>query len=231
MRGKGAVLCLLAAGLLAAACRDPREAELVQELAGLQEGRVAKTSFDRMMADADRQERAVAQAEAELEDLRTEIAHARSEAGAAEARMQREVERNARLNEEIRAGQQRLQEEAARQASLEQEIAIARARAQTFKDQAAVLARELRPEDPEWARRLRVRTLREFLGEVQAAWPGDPVLAGAAREPLPADDREAARVGAELAARIRDRVSEVYGLGSDSSEARTPAAAAGPDAS
>jgi hypothetical protein len=128
-------------------------------------------------------------------------------------------------------GQARLQQAAARQAELEQRVAIRRARAQTFKDQAAALAKELRPDDPEWARKLRVRSLQEFLLEVGATWPRDPVLAEAAARPLPADDREAMRVGTALAARIRDRVAEVYELGEPSAQGEVPAVAAGPDGS
>ena len=170
--------------------------------------------------------------EAELEALRPQLGEEQAALGAVEAALQREVERNRALNQEIREGQERLKQAAERLAALEQEVAIARARARTFKDQAAALAKELRPEDPEWARRLHIQSLREFLGEVGSAWPGDPVLAEAAQRELPADEAAATKLGSELAARIRDRVAEVYGL-ADAPEAAEPApvASAPPDAS
>lgn len=208
MKGRVALL-----GALALACSDPREAELAQELVSLQASRVARTSFERMRAEVDTSEGEIGALEADLEALRAAFGEAQAAAGATDAAIQREIERNGVLNQEIRDGQQRLQEAAARQAELEKELSIARARAETFRDQANALAKELRPDDPEWAVRLRLRSLREFLGEVAAAWPGDPVLSEAARSALPADDAEATRVGADLALRIRDRVAEVYGLG------------------
>jgi len=218
-----------AIGLLA--CTDPREGELAQELVALHDTRVAKSSFERMRAEADAAEAEIGAIEPEIEALRAAIGEAQAAVGGAEAAVQREIERNAGLNAEIRASQRRLQEGAARYGELEKEISVARARAQTFKDQASVLARELRPEDPDWARRLRVKTLREFMNEVAAAWPGDPVLAETARSTLPADDAEAMRVGAGLVARIRDRVSEVYGLEGLQGAGEAPAGAADGDAS
>src|SRR5262249_34410301 len=149
-------------------------------------------------------------------------------ASALEASLQAEVARNQRLNQEIQDGQQRLQQATERQADLEQQVTIARARAQTFKDQAAALTRELRPDDPDWARRLRIQTRRESRGAVRRACPGDPGLAGAGRSPLPPAEREAPRVGAELAARIRVRVSEVYSLDADASAGATSDVAAPP---
>jgi len=222
---KRRLAALLALALALVACSDPRAAELAQELVELQEARVAKASFERMRAEVEAAEAEIAAHEPELAALRAEFGEAQAEIGAAEAALQREIARNATLNQEIHALQQRLQEGAARHAELEKELSIARARALTFRDQAAVLARELRPDDPEWARRLRVKSLREFLNEVAAAWPGDPVLAETARSSLPADDAEAMRVGASLVARIRDRVAEVYGLGSGEETGETPAVA------
>ena len=55
--------------------------------------------------------------------------------------------------------------------------------------------------------------LREFLGEVGAAWPGDPVLAEVGRSALPADDARGDARRRRSRARMRDRVAEVYGLG------------------
>lgn len=214
----------------ALACSDPREAELAQELVALKEARTPKKSFEAMRADADAGEAEVRELEREVEALRPQLEEAQAAAGAAEAAYRREIERNAVLNDEIQAGQERLREATARQAKLEQEITIARARAQTFKDQAATFAKELRPDDPDWARRLRIRSLREFLVAVGAVWPRDPVLAEAANRPLPPDEEEATRVGAERAARIRDRVSEVYGLSAPGANAaETPAVASEPD--
>jgi DNA repair exonuclease SbcCD ATPase subunit len=217
---------LLLGVLALAACSDPREAELAQELVALQEARVARSSFERMRTEVEAAEAEIAALEPELGALRAERGEAQAAVGAVEASVQREIARNAALNAEIQAAQQRLQQDTARHAELDEEVSIARARAATFKDQAAVLARELRPDDPDWARRLRVKSLREFLNDVAAAWPGDPVLAEAARSALPADDAEAMRVGAQLAARIRDRVSEVYGLEAAQGASDPPALAA-----
>ena len=230
MRRLHALAAALALG--AAACSDPREAELAQELVTLQQSRVARSSFERMQAEVAAGDAAVAALEEELEALRAQLGEGQAAVGAVEAALQREVERNRALNREIREGQERLKQAAERLAALEQEVAIARARARTFKDQAAALAKELRPEDPEWARRLHIQSLREFLGEVRSAWPGDPVLAEAAQRELPADEAAATKLGSELAARIRDRVAEVYGL-ADAPEAAEPApvASAPPDAS
>jgi hypothetical protein len=63
---------------------------------------------------------------------------------------------------------------------------------------------------------------------VRSTWPGDPVLAEAAGQALPADETAATRLGAELAARIRDRVAEVYGLADPSASAAPPAVASPP---
>ena len=68
--------------------------------------------------------------------------------------------RNQALNSDIQAAQDSLRQAVEKQASLEQEVARERARAQTFVDQAGVLSRELRPDDPDWALRLRIRTVR-----------------------------------------------------------------------
>jgi hypothetical protein len=165
--------------------------------------------------------------------VRREIEARRGAAAALEAAMQREIARNQKLNEEIQAAQEALKRAAEKQASLEQEVARQKARAQTFVDQAGVLTRELRPEDPDWAVQLRIRTLEEFLTEVGRAWPRDRVLGDVGRRPLPEDAREATRLGAELAAQVRDRVTEVYGLGESpqGAAAEPPAVAAEPPAS
>jgi hypothetical protein len=223
---------LAVVALAAVACSDPREAELAQELVALQEARTPKRSFELMRAEAEAGAAAVRDFEGQRDALRDEVADAQAARAAVETAYQAEVDRNGVLNRAIEVGQQRLRESAERQAALEQEIALARARAATFKDQAAVLAKELRPEDPDWARTVRIRSLREFLDAVGAAWPRDPVLAEAAKSALPADVSEATRLGADLAARIRDRVTEVYGLApKDAAAGAPPAVASEPDAS
>ena len=53
------------------------------------------------------------------------------------------------------------------------------------------------------------------------------MLGEVGRTTFPLDAREATRVGAELAARVRDRVTEVYGLGDEAHAASgEPAAVA-----
>ena len=91
-----------------------------------------------------------------------------------------------------------------------------------------MLVKELRPDDPGWAQELRIRTLREFLDSVGQTWPGIRCFPAVSRVELPQDPREATRLGAEQAARVRDRVSEVYGLGDEAGAAGTPAVAAEP---
>jgi hypothetical protein len=216
----------------ALACSDPREAELTKEIAALEESRTPKASYDVMWREANALGEEVDALGRELEALRPQLAAAQEAATATEAEFAAELARNETLNREIQEGQQRLREAAERQAALEQEITIARGRAATFKDQANVLARELRPEDPDWARRLRIKSVREFLGVVGKTWPGDAVLAEVSGTTLPDDDLEATRVGASLMGRVRDRVAELYGLDETAKEnAGTPAVAAEPGAS
>jgi hypothetical protein len=224
-------IALLALACAAFACSDPREAELTKEIAALEEARTPKTSYDVMWREANAAGEEVDALERELEALRPSLDAAQASAAAVEAEFAVELARNEALNREIQEGQQRLRDAAARQAALEQELTIARGRATTFKDQATVLARELRPDDPDWARRLRIQSVREFLGVVGDTWPGDPVLAEVSRTPLPDDDVEATRVGAGLMGRVRDRVTEIYGLKEAAAQAGTPAVAAEPDAS
>lgn len=228
---RGAALVALAAAALA--CGDPREAELVRELAGLQESRVPKASLERMKEEADAGLAEIAALEPELDVVRGEIEARGAATAALEVAMQREIARNATLNEEIAVVQAALQKAQEQQAALELEVSRQKARAQTFVDQADVLTRELRPDDPDWALRLRVRTLGEFLKEVGDAWPRDPVLGEVGRQPLPGDAREATRLGAELAAQVRERVSEVYGLGEapQGAAGELPAVATEPPAS
>jgi hypothetical protein len=225
-------VALAAAAIALCACSDPREAELAQELVTLQESRTSLLSVQKLAAEVSESEAALAGLRAERDALVAEIAGATAAAEEAEAAYGREIERNGALNQAIQEGQRRLQEATAREAALGQEIEIARARARTFKDQAAVLVRELRTDDPDWAQDLRIKSLREFLGNVGDTWPGDPVLGEMAKTALPADLREATRVGAERAARVRDRVTEVYGLGEETTAAGPRSAAAeSPDAS
>ena len=227
MRRAAAWACAVALGFGALACSDPREVELVQEMAALQESRVPKTSLERMKVEADAAEARVAELAPQLDAVRGEIEARKGASAALEAGMQREIARNQALNSDIQAAQDSLRQAVEKQASLEQEVARERARAQTFVDQAGVLSRELRPDDPDWALRLRIRTVEEFLHEVGTAWPRDPVLGEVGRTTFPLDAREATRVGAELAARVRDRVTEVYGLGDEAHAASgEPAAVA-----
>jgi hypothetical protein len=221
-----AAVAILAVAVLA--CSDPREAELVQELAALQGGRVPKASLERMKEEADAAEVEIDALAPELEAVRGETEARQAAVAVLEAAVQREIARNEALNAEIQERQQALQKAAEAQTGLELEIAKQKARAQTFVDQAGVLTRELRPDDPDWAVKLRVRTLGEFLKEVGSAWPRDPVLGEVGRRELPGDPREATRLGAELAARVRERVSEVYGLGEPAGQgaAAEPAAVA-----
>jgi hypothetical protein len=209
-------------------CTDPREAELAQELVSLQESRTAKTSFEAMRREADASGEEVAGLEREIEALRPQLDLAQAAVASAEDAYRAELDRNAALNAAIAEGQGRIRAAAERQGALEQELTIARGRAQTFKDQAAVLVKQLRPDDPEWALRLHMQTLREFLGLVGQTWPRDPVLSQVARDALPGDDIAATVRGAELAGRVRDRVTEIYGLEDKVQAGETPAVAAEP---
>jgi hypothetical protein len=218
----------LLAVVLVAGCTDPREAELAQELVTLQDARTSRLAVEKLVEENAASDAALLELQERIEGLRAAVGETEAMARAAEAAYQREIERNGALNLAIQEGQQRLTEAVAREAALGQEIEIARVRARTFKDQAAVLVKEMRPDDPDWAQELRIRSLKEFLDMVGKTWPRDPVLAEVAKAELPADPREATRIGAERAAQVRDRVSEVYGLADETGTAGAPAVAAEP---
>ena len=209
----------------ALACSDPREAELVQELAGLQESRVPKASLARMKEEAD-------------------AAEARDRGARSVARDRARGDRGARgggrgprggdaAGARAEPGPERRDPRGAAGAAAGRrgaggrraEVAKQKARAQTFVDQAGVLTRELRPDDPDWAIALRVRTLGEFLKEVGSAWPRDPVLGEVGRRPLPEDPRggHADRRGARRAgARAGERGLRARGAGDAGRGGRAP---------
>ena len=119
----------VALGFGALACSDPREVELVQEMAALQESRVPKSSLERMKVEADAAEARVAELAPQLDAVRGEIEARKGASAALEAGMQGEIARNQALNSDIQAAQDSLRQAVEKQASLEQEVARERARA------------------------------------------------------------------------------------------------------
>lgn len=201
---------LLAALVLA--CGPDVAGELRSEIAALEEARMPLDAFEQMRAEADHAETAAAAAGEEVEALRAGLAGREARVASLEASFQREVARNEMLRAEIEAEQARLVGAGMRRGRLEQEVARHRARARTVADQADVLARELRPSDPPWARELRLRTLRDFLEDVRATYDHDGALAALAAETLPDEPTAAVDRGARVAAQVRDHMTEVYGL-------------------
>ena len=200
-------------GLLCAlACTDDRPEKLRAEIAELEEQRMPTDVYERMVAEAAESERALVAFEAELEIEAAQLDELRGEATRLDAALAAEVRRNEEIREAIVASQQALRRAAARRVQLQTEIVRHQARARVVADQANVLARELRPDDPDWALTLRLASLREFLGQVEERHPHDADLAALSATELPSDPSAATRVGADVAARVRDHLREVYGL-------------------
>jgi DNA repair exonuclease SbcCD ATPase subunit len=220
---------LLASVLLVpalAACRNERAESLQAELAKLKDERVETASIDKARQEADAEQAALTARKSDLEAARAELASAEAERDAARKAIDAESARNAALqaqNAEIVHGAQAA---AARGQELDTDLGRVRARAAAVRDQAAVLAREIRPEDPAWATSRRLAALAEFSERLAKEYPGDPDVVALARAPIRAEKptRDEALAASARAAALRDRFEAAYEL-----PPAGPSAAAAPD--
>ena len=211
---KPVALALTALLLLAAGCPNEKADALRAEIAKLKEERVETTAIEKAKQEAKESEAALAATLTQLEDANTEVGKRETERDQTRAAIDAETARNARLRGEIDAVAARAQERAARGQELDAQIAAVRERATWVRDQAAVLARELRPDDVAWASKRRLDSLAEFSERVAKEYADDPVAAEVAQQAVRADapSAEQVRSGAEQAARLRDRFATVYEL-------------------
>ena len=205
-------LVLLALCAAAACAPDPREA-LREEVKQLEAARIERSAVDQARGEADAAEAQLAERRREAEAVAAGLAAREAEAKRLTDEYAAETRRNERLRDEIRAGQERGRAASERGAELAAQVEKARARAAWAREQAQVLARELRPGDPDWATQRRLRALAEFAQRLAAEYSDDPTLASlaASLSASPAAGDGAAR-GAEVAGRIRDHLSAVYAL-------------------
>jgi hypothetical protein len=187
-------------------------------------GEIAKLQEERVEAQAVEKARKAADgAEQELEaqtDLVDQMREREAESAATQKELERagaaETERARALRDEVLAVQQQTVEQARLVAERQQEIDRARERARFVCDQASTLARELRPQDPDWATARRVQSVNEFVTQTAKSYPEDPVLAALATQPVGASPAEpvsipsAGRAAALRAAEVRDRVARVF---------------------
>jgi chromosome segregation ATPase len=211
---KPVALALTALLLLAAGCPNEKADALRAEIAKLTEERVEASTIEKAKQEAAEAEAALAATLTQLEDANTEFAKREAERDQTRAAIDAEIARNARLRGEIDAVAGRAQDRAAYGQELDAQIAAVRERATWVRDQAAVLARELRPDDVAWASKRRLDSLAEFSERVAKEYADDPVAAEVARRAIrsEAPSAEQVRTGAEQAARLRDRFAAVYQL-------------------
>jgi chromosome segregation ATPase len=211
---KPVALALIALLLLAAGCPNEKADALRAEIAKLKDERVETSAIEKAKQETKEAEAQLAATLTQLEDANTEFAKREAERDQTRAAIDAELARNERLRGEIDAVARRAQERAARGQELDAQIAAVRDRATWVRDQAAVLARELRAEDVAWASKRRLDSLAEFSERVAKEYADDPVAADVARQPIRADEPtpEQVRAGAAQAARLRDRFATVYEL-------------------
>ena len=204
-----------------AACDSERLDSLQAELEKLSQERVETSAVENARKDAD-------EAERELTGLREQLESARHRQGDVDARRQQLEQSIARegnaalsVRDEIVAVQQETADEVRRAADLQQEIDQAREHARFVRDQARVLAREIRADDPDWATARRVRSANEFVAQAAREYPDDPVLAALAAQPVKVPQGDAAAIAraaaatAQRAARVQSRIARIYELPAD----------------
>ncbi|HBZ70540.1 MAG TPA: hypothetical protein DEP35_12750 [Deltaproteobacteria bacterium] len=223
---KGTGFLLLCALLVA--CGPDRVAEIDAEIEKLSAERVELSVVTAARSEADAAEHRLAEAQAGLDRVREEGKRLANEKAQLEAAIAHEGELVEQARGEIAAAQQATATELAEIDKKDGEIAQARARAMGVREQAAVLAREIRPGDPAWATERRVKSVQEFIAKVARDYPDDPVVAELARsdEQPSADPAEAGALAAQKAARLRDRFTRIYDLETPevSAGAKAPAA-------
>jgi colicin import membrane protein len=224
---KPAALALTAVLLLAAGCPNEKADALRAEIAKLKEERVEASVIEKAKQDAADAAAALAAARTALEDARSELAKREAEREQTRAAIDAETARGAQLRAEIDAVAARAQQRVARGQELDAEIASVRERASWVRDQADVLARELRPDDVAWASKRRLDSLAEFSERVAKEYADDAVAAEIARAAVRSDapTAEQVRAGAAQAAQLRDRFTAVYELPSREVAARANAPA------
>ena len=200
--------------LFVAGCANQEADALRAEIAKLHDERVdtavvAKAKQEAVDAEAAIEASRVARGEAQAAFAKLEALR-----DATRAAIAAETARNEKLRGMIDAVAQRAQQRAARGQALDAEIARVRERAAFVRDQAAVLAREIRPEDAAWASKRRLDALAEFAERVAKEYADDPTLADLAHAVVRAEqpDADQVRAAAEQAARLRDRFAAVYEL-------------------
>jgi len=207
-------MALAAALALAAACTNEKAESLRAEIAKLAKDRVE-------VATVEKAKQEVAEVEAALAASREVVEHGRAELVAKQAQrdelkqgLAAEIARNERMRGEIEAVIRSAQAAAARGQELDVQIGREKRSATAIRDQAAVLAREIRPGDPAWATSRRLESLAQFLRRASEQYPDDPVLQELARTRIEeaSPSVEDARKGSELAGRARDRLANVFGL-------------------
>lgn len=207
-------LALAASLALAAACTNEKAESLRAEIAKLGKERIEAGTVEKAKQEAADAEAALAASRAAVDQGRAELEKQEAERDRLKQGLAAEVARSERLRAEIDAAIRSTQAATARNQELDTKIGREKRNATAVRDQAAVLAREIRPADPAWATARRLDGLAEFLHRAAEQYPDDPVLkelAGTSiKRALPtADD---ARKGADLAARARDRLAGVFEL-------------------
>jgi len=210
MRRIAAMLLALAC----AACTNEREVALRAELKKLTEERVEVASIEKARGEADQEQAALVALRADLEAAKADAAKAEAARDATRAAIDAEAARTARLQAEIAQAVADAQRLAERGQGLDGKLADVRARATWVRDQAAALAREIRPTDERWATKRRLAALAEFTERVAKEYPGDAEVVALASAPIAADapTPEQIEAAAAQAAALRDRFQSVYDL-------------------
>ncbi len=210
---RGAARILVCAWLVG--CGSDRVAEIHAEIEKLRAERVDASLVSAARSEADAAEQHLAATQAAVAEQQAEGKRLADQKLQLLATVAREAELTEHVRSEIAETQQATALEVAETEKKEGEIVQARSRALAVREQAAVLARELRPGDPPWATERRVKSVREFLAKVSREYPDDPVVADLARsgeESATEGSADAGALAAEKAARLRDRFTRVYGL-------------------
>ncbi|HTF36159.1 MAG TPA: hypothetical protein VK714_20955 [Myxococcota bacterium] len=205
-------------------CGSDRVAEINAEIQKLSAERVEASVVSAARSEADAAEQRLAETRAALEPLRVEAKQLASRKAQLEAAVVHEGELAEHARADTAATQQATAAERAEAEKKDGEIAQARARAMGVRQQAAVLAREIRPGDPAWATERRVKSVTEFIAKVARDYPDDPVVADLALsgDESVNDPVEAGAIAAQKAARLRDRFTRVYDLDSPDVAAGAP---------
>jgi hypothetical protein len=220
MRGASVLLlCVVVVG-----CEPDRVAEVSAEIEKLKADRVEASVVSQAHSEADAAEHRLGETKATLDQLRKEAVGLGAREKELEAALAHEAELTEHARTDAATARQAAAAEQAETEKKDREIGLARSSAMGVREQAAVLAREIRPGDPAWATERRVKAVTEFIAKVAREYPDDPVVAELAQPEDAADPVEAGALAAQKAARLRDRFTRVYNLD-------TPDVAAGEKAS